>query len=310
MNRIISLILFMAGVMMSVSAQTNVNQTYFPYPLPPGTMENFYDRCNYMTEHFWDNCNFKSAFSSHERLKGAFGDYVSMAAHANIDTVMMSINNLIKSVDKSNSRNLLVLGKIARATLLSDTSEIYSEQLYYPFAKAVAECRKIPEADRKPFIREARILGGTQEGMIAPNFDYVRLDGSKGRLSDLAGQRVLLFFEDPEKDSTHLLQVRLSVDYNLKQLIEKGYLTVLNIYPGKPDAEWIAKASELPSTWTVGSSTSVNDLFDLTNPPVIVYLTDEHKILSKTLDKDRLLNMLQILNQSVKQPKVKEKVTE
>ncbi|MDE5969969.1 MAG: hypothetical protein K2G74_03970, partial [Muribaculaceae bacterium] len=71
--------------------------------------------------------------------------------------------------------------------------------------------------------------------------------------------------------------------------------------------QWIAKASDLPATWTVGSSVSVGDLFDLTNPPVIVYLTGEQKILSKSLDKDRLLNMLQILNQSVKQP---EKVTE
>lgn len=306
MNRIITFILLTVAMAFSVKGQSNTPQNYFLYPTPPESLESFYDKCNYMTEHFWDNCNLKSAFSSHERLRGAFADYISVAAHAQVDTVMTSINNLIKGVEKENPRNLLVLGNIARAVLQSDTCDIYSEQLYYPFAKAVADCKKIPEADRKPFIREARILGATQEGMIAPDFEFVRLDGSKGKLSDLAGKRVILFFEDPEKDSTHMLQVRLSADYNLKQLIEKEYLTILNIYPGTPDAEWIAKASELPSTWTVGSSKTVADQFDLSRPPVIVYLTDSHKILSKNLDKDRLIDMLQVLNRSIRQPKAKE----
>ncbi len=280
----------------SVSQETN--RTYFLYPSPPESMTNFYQRCNFMTDRFWDNCNLKSAFSSRVKMKGAFEDYISIAAHATVDTVMMSFDKLIKEVSKT-PKNLLTLGEIAEECLYSDSAQFKSEQMYLPFAQAVADCRKLSSADRARFARQAKILSNSQVGMIAPDIEFTRRDGSKGHLNDVAG-RIILFFNDPDCDECNMLMVRLSADYNRKQLHERGYLTLVSIYPGEADEEWKNRVMDYPENWVVGASANVDELFDLESTPVIVYLTPDHKILSKDIDHERLLEMIRILNSKTK----------
>lgn len=298
------IILCLFSTLFQDSPAQQARQTLFLYPTAPDYMTDFRQRANYTTLHFWDNCNLKSAFSSRARLKDAFEDFISIAVHAAPDTTYASVNNLIGAVRKTPA-NMLTLGEIAEETLLSDTAQIYSEELYVPFAKAVAETKKIPSANRLRFERQARILGGTQIGMVAPDFSFIKPDGTKGKLSDGLTKRVILFFNDPDCDDCRMTLVRLSADYNLKQLIEKNYLNVFSIYPSSPDDQWRDAAASYPSEWIIGAAEDVDELYDLTTSPTILYLDPNGKILSKTIDKDRLIDMLRLLNMNVADKKTK-----
>lgn len=274
-------------------------KNYFLYPTPPEALTNFYERCNYMTWHFWDNCNLKSAFSSLERMDDSFADFVSLAIHASADTALQSVDRLLKEVGKT-PKNLLSLGKMAHRHLYSDSTLYVSEQMYLPFAQAVANCKKIPAEDRKPFARDAKILSSSQEGMIAPDLSFTRPDGSKGKLNDITGKRILLFFNDPENLDSHMSLVRLSADFNLKQLHDKGFLQLVVLYPGKPTEKWENEVSDLPTEWVIGASPEAGEYFELSKLPRVAYLKNDHTILTRDIDSARMIEMLRILNAGAK----------
>ena len=178
MKKILSSLLFLFICVTALS-----QDTFFQYPTPPESIEGFYPRCNYIVEHFWDRCDLKSAFSSRAKMKSAFKDYTSFAVYANKDTLNMSIDNLIKQVAKQ-PKNLLTLGYIAEECLYSDSAEIYSEELYYPFAKAVALSKKISNAEKARFVRQEKILANSQVGMTCPNFYFTMVDATKANFEN------------------------------------------------------------------------------------------------------------------------------
>ena len=58
---------------------------------------------------------------------------------------------------------------------------------------------------------------------------------------------------------------------------------------------------DFPTTWIVGASEEVEEYFDLENLPATYYLDSEQKILSKTIDSNKLLEMFRMLNTSLNQ---------
>lgn len=278
----------------TVTAQTSTEH-YFPYPTVPENLVTLTERSNFFLENFWNHCNFKSAFSSKAKMQGAFNDFVTFMPYADAEAVHAAIGKLLKSVGK-NPRNLLTLAEMAEGALYSDTAKVVCDECYLPFAKAVAENRKISKAEKARFEYQAKALGGSQVGMTAPDFAYTSPDGTTGRLSDLpAGAYVLLFFNDPDCDDCELARVRLAADYNLNDLIDKGLIKVLSIYPGEPTDEWKAKTETYNKKWIVGAAPEVDEIYDMRNPPVIYYINGQHSILSKTFAIDNLIEAFRVV---------------
>lgn len=285
----------------AVSAQTESN-TYFQYPTVPESIVGLTERTDYVLEHFWDRCNINEAFSSLQKMKGAFSDYVGLMPYGSAEMVKTSINNLISKVAK-NPRNLLALGEMAEAALYSDSAEVVCDECYLPFAQAVAANKKISKAEKARFEYQAKVLGGAQVGMTAPDFTYTTPDGKTGKLSDIpAGSYVLIFINDPDCDHCELARVRLSADINLNDLIDRSLVKVVSVYPGDFDPDWAERAASYSDRWIVGASPEVGDSYDLRNPPVLYYLNGEHKILSKSLVIDGLLEGFRRAAEKTKTP--------
>ena len=278
------------------AAQETVPETYFEYPKVPENLESLNEKSNFFIENFWKRCNMKSAFSSRQKMEGAFRDYVSFMPFADAEVVHNSIDRLISEV-KKNPKNLLTLGEIAEATLYSDTAKMVCDECYLPFAKAIAENRKISKAEKARFEYQASALAGSHVGMTAPDFEYNRPDGTSGRLSELPnGAYVLLFINDPDCTECELARMRLSADVNLNDLIDSGNLVVLSIYPGEPTDDWKDRTTVYNKKWIVGAMPEIDELYDMRNPPVIYYLNGQHKILSKNFDIDNLLEAFRQVN--------------
>ncbi len=281
---------------MSASLQTFADKTtYFPYPEPPKELVTLSARTNYLVEHFWDRCDLKSAFSSHAKMAEAFKDYVSFMPYAAADTVHASINKLLERM-KKHPKNMLALGEIAEANLYSDTAQFISDELYLPFAKAVAATKKVPSASRARFEHHALTITNSQIGASLAEIKFETPTGEKADLSKVEAQYVLLFINDPECEDCAMARVRLAADYNTRQLIDKGIVKVVSLLPDEASDEWKETVAIYPENWIVGACPDIDDTLDLRYPPVMYFLDKDKKILLKNLKIDNVINAFGILN--------------
>lgn len=272
----------------------------FEYPTPPDELEKLDERTSYLVEHFWDRCNLGSAILNRDAFKGAFLDYASFMPYATREASLGSIDNLIKKFQKD-PKNLLTLCEIAEEAFYNGDADFTSDELYLPFAQAAAQNKKITSANRARFSHQARILGQSQVGMTIPEIEFTKPDGTKGRISEVTGSYVLVFFNDPDCDDCALARVRLSADNNINDLIDSGLVKIVSIYPGEPDEQWRQNAASYNPRWIVGAAPDVDENFDLRNPPVMYYLNKQHTILSKTLVVDNLLEAFKVVKDKISQ---------
>lgn len=263
----------------------------FPYPKPSDDMTNLSERCDYIVSNFWKRCDFKTAMSKKEAFNDTFGDWVDIMPFATADTVHAAIDRLLASVSKSGPQTL-ELARMAEGWACSDTSEIYSEEIYYPFAKAAATNKKISGKDREYFRQQVQIMDNTRKGDVVKHLDFVTLDGKKKSLSDYRTQVVVVMFNDYKSDNCTLSRVRLSADINATALIRAGLLTVICLEPGEVDKEWREAASTYPEDWVVGNSADAREYFKLRGKPSIFLLDARHRLLVKDVPVDGLLSAL------------------
>jgi len=278
--------------------------TYFPYPTPPDELTTLRERTNYLVEHFWDRCDLKGAFSSHAKLAGAFDDYISFMPYAAADTVHQSIAKLIKEVSKT-PKNLLVLGEIAENALYGDSAEMVSDEVYLPFAKAVADCKKLSEVDRARFAHHAKVLSQSQAGQIFPDIRLTLADDSEAKVNDYKTPYTLIFINDPDCSDCRIARVLLSTNYDVQRLTESNTLTVISVYPDNPDDLWRGAITDYPKGWVVTASDDVLDRVDIRVMPTFYFLDPEKRIVAKNIPVENVINAIALIP-TQSQPKVTE----
>ncbi len=268
----------------------------FQYPEAPASLTTLEERTSYVIEHFWDRCNINQAFSTRSKLQQAFNDYIDIMPYADATVVHESVNKLLERI-KKNPAQILAFAEMAEGAMYSDTASVICDEVYYPFAQAVVDCKKIKPADKERFINHARILSGSQVGMTAPDFKFTTVDGETKRFSELPAGYVIFMIYDPANSECMMTRVRLSADYNINEFIKKGQLNVVCIYPGEAtDEAWVELSKRMPDNWITGSSSEIKSLYDMRITPAIYYMNSRHKILSKTMTADQLINAFREIN--------------
>ena len=123
------------------------NADIFPVPSAPADLTSLQERSDYVISHFWDHCNVKSILSSQKKFADAFDTYVNLLPLGSRRTVIRSIYNLLTQLEK-HPKELLFVAEQADALLYSDTAKVKSDEAYLPFARAVAENKKVGRAEK------------------------------------------------------------------------------------------------------------------------------------------------------------------
>lgn len=268
---------------------------FFQYPQAPENLTSLSQRANYVVEHFWDRCNLKSAFSSRDKMETAFRDYVTYMQFASKDTTIMSINNLIKEVQKK-PKNMLTLAQIAENTLYGDSALFWSDELYLYFTKAVVNTKKLSKADKARYEHHTQILTNSMIGSKLPNFEFETIDGNKLQFDSINAPAIILFFNDIDCTDCSLAKVRMATDINLNKLIDRGVIKIVSIYLGKATNEWKNEAQGYPKNWVIGACDEIYDMFDLRATPTIYQIDDKHSIIAKNLTVDGILSVVGGIN--------------
>ena len=289
MRKIVIFSIFVLICTCTIFGQNQEQQRYFQYPEPPENLESLEERTAFLIEHFWERCNLKSAFSSRSKMHEAFNDYLSFTPYADTTIVCESIRKFIKDVKKAAPSHLPTLFEMAEISLYSDSAEYPIDQVYLLFANAAANSKEVPKEDRERYSRQAIQLGSSYVGQKLPNINITTSTGKNQKLNDISASYLLIIFDDPNDPENMMARVRLSADYNLNKLIERGDMTVVSLYPGTPDQAWKDRISTYPSNWVIAASAEADKYFDQRNKPTIYYANKSQEILSKNLVAENLL---------------------
>lgn len=270
-------------------------ETLFPYPEVPAEIENFNERANYAVSHFWDRFAFNRPITDSEKLGQAFYDYLSLITLADKDVALSSIDNLISKLEKDPVK-LLEFGMFAREMCYDLYGDFVSDELYLPFAKAISKNKKIKSAEKSVFATHAKILETNTVGLKAPTFTFTKPDGSKGSFDDYYAKYIILFFGDPNCGDCNLARVRLSADININRHINDGELLIMYIFPGAADKDWKKSVEGYNPSWIVGANPNIEDFYDIRTTPTIYYIDPRHKILSKDMSVDQILEAFRQIN--------------
>lgn len=300
MKKLLYTIIVIAGLLGGMGGVAHAaSGDLFPYPVPPDTMMNLQPRCDFIVSRFWERCNFGTAFTKEELLNRTIGDWFSIMPHATADTVHSAIDRLLKRFEKKGPETL-ALATMAENWLYSDTAQYFSDEIYLPFAKAAAENKKIGKTDKARFRTHVQIIESSRVGATVPDIPLVNADGTKTSLQAVKGSgSILLFFNDPDCFDCTIARIKLSADADTKQLIKRGELTVVSIYPGDTDDENWAKARQsTDSLWVTVAMPEAYDYFDLRSTPLFVFLNRNHKVLATDLTIDYLQGAFRTANQA------------
>lgn len=259
-------------------AQNDAPKTPFPYPTAPDSCTTLESRCNFIVANFWNNYNISRPITNDADFETAFRDYVNIVKYCHRTIAISSVRNFIFKA-RSNSGNLLKIGRVAESALYGPYAEYWSDELYVEFAKTLAESTNLKQADRNYYKRQVDVINKCQVEAVLPDFDIVLASGKKGKLSDIEAEVYLLFFTDDNTNSI-IDRTRLSTDVGVNNLIASGGVKVIQVKIGKYVAGW---ADTMPENWVNVSSEQVFNNIDVRTVPSCLILDKDRKILTKNV---------------------------
>ncbi|MCM1348128.1 MAG: DUF5106 domain-containing protein [Firmicutes bacterium] len=287
---IISLLTLISSL--GVMAQVNgaVSQQFFQLPIIPDSIENFQRRCDYMVTHYWDFCDLKKAFSSRDKMAQAFDTYISFMPYASADAVYASVDKFMGDISK-NPDNVLFITRLAEGSLYADTAQYQSEELYTRFLDNALKVKKLDKDARTHFQQQANILHNSQEGMTAPEFDYVTLDGVKGHFAPDSTQfATVIMFTKPGNSYADMAKLRLYADIKTSQLVESGLVKIICMALNDDNG-----ALTESKGWITGYAPEAANVYDLRVMPMFYIINSKGKILKKSPEFEPLLAVMQQL---------------
>lgn len=288
------LILSLLTLILSVPAFGQANgapvQKFFELPIIPDSIQNFQRRCDYMVTHYWDFCDLKKAFSSRDKMADAFNMYLSFMPYASADAVFSSVDKFIGGISKKPA-DVQFIAELAERALYTDSAEYQSEELYSRFLDGILATKKLDKSVRPHYEQQAAILHNSQEGMTAPEFDYIASDGSQRHFKVSPDNfATLLMFVKPGDSNANMARLRLDADIKTAKLVKSGRVRIVCIATEQP-------TTPLPSPdgWDTGYSTTVSNIFNTQNSPTFYILDSSGQILKRGSEVEPVLNVMQLL---------------
>ncbi len=286
---IINLIVFiLSGISSFAQEKTS---TLFPYPQVPDTISTLENRSNYFVSHFWDKFDFGKQIKDIDKFEEAFKDYITFFQYAHRTVVRTSINDLMNKA-QSNTKNFTTLAELAQKNLYDAGAFLKSDEAYMLFATNIIKSSKLKKIEKERYERLIVKINSNQQGMPAPSFEYIDLNGDKKSFNDLNAENILLFFNDPECEDCSISRLRLSTNVAINKLIDDGKLIIVSIYPGKYSKEWAEKAHTYSSKWVIGAFEDADEIYDLRIIPNLYFLDKDKKIITKNISVNDLIDSI------------------
>lgn len=243
------------------------------------------ERTAYLRDHYWDNFDFRDTTLLAEvdtlTMVRAFFTYVTNFVAADdrvpIDTLMHRA-----SASKSMTAYFAML---AERVLYDPNSPARNDELYIPVLEALVSSPWFNKWERIAPEHDLRMARQNRIGQPANDFRYTTADGSTRRMYDLRSEYLLLFINNPGCTMCKHVREAISASPMLNELIERGKLKVLALFPDEDLTEWQEYRPQIPTCWINaydrGCVIRDRELYDLKAIPALYLLDRDKRVMVK-----------------------------
>ena len=266
------------------TAPEKVPPRLFRVVAPPGAMDDA-QRYAYLREHFWDDLDFAdtvfivSTDSIH--MLRAFDTYIRNFV---TESDPSPVAELMRKA--SGSKTMLeYFAMLAERVLHDPNSPLRNDEFYIPVLQAVLAAPWYDAYERLAPEYALKMAMQNRVGQPANDFTFERITGERGSLYGLRSEYVLLFVSNPGCALCREVREQIASSPMLSEMIERGRLAVLVLYPDEELDAWRAHAGEIPPAWInardPGCVVRDSGLYDLRAIPSLYLLDADKRVLVK-----------------------------
>ena len=180
--------------------------------------------------------------------------------------------------------DLLVLDT-ADGVLHDPNSPLRNDEFYIPVLRAQLAAPWYDEYERIAPEYDLRMAMQNRVGQRANDFRYTLASGATGTLYGVKAEYTLLFINNPGCGMCKQLREQISGSPMLSEMIERGRLKILALYPDEDLTEWRNYRDHIPASWInaydAGCLVRENGTYDLTAIPSLYLLDSDKRVLVK-----------------------------
>lgn len=257
------------------------------YPDVPDTITGQQARASYMALHYWDKVDFSDTTLLKEPK--VVLDFVFLLQLLPSEVASESFKTTFNKLSSHSSNKQLMLFWLDRY-LHDSRSPFYNDNLYLKVLDALIASDE-NDAYRSGVQSMVTQVQRNRIGCPAENFSFVCKDGNATQLYDIETPWLLLIFNSPDCSLCHNLEMLISENDTLQQLINNQQMKVLAICPLADYKGWMSH--EYPNNWICGFDKDMTiikqRLYEIQRFPSIYLLDRDKHVIQKESDYERLV---------------------
>lgn len=239
----------------------------FPVPVVPGSCVTEAARAENFTVHLWDiflDGKFGGATDSlrirgvtRKGLEEKFALWAMLLGEIRPEVMEASVDNWFEGVSRIREADSLdalfpVMTALAEKYLFEPASPVRNEEVYRIVAGKISSSRFLEPVLREKYSRQAALCSLNRIGGKANDFEFETPDGTVRNLYGFGSNFILLLFSNPGCEACAKEHEIIRENPIVSNLLSRGELTILNIYPDEDEKAWRRALKDYPSEWISG----------------------------------------------------------
>lgn len=244
------------------------------------------DRAKYLAEHFWDRFDFRdTTFCNQPDItEQAYANYLDILRYVEPTVAAQSVGALMKSAEVD-STMFDYFVSLTDKYLYDPNSPFRNDELLIPALEAMIASPMLDDVEK---IRPQSQLDMAQKNRIgqkANDFRYTLHDGSTGRMYSIEAEYLIIFINNPDCPACKAIREQICASPMLSEMIERGVMKVLAIYPDEDITAWLNYRHNIPASWINSYDKQLRlrdeELYDLKAIPSLYLLDSEKRVMLK-----------------------------
>lgn len=256
---------------------------YFLPMLPPADLDAAGQQA-YLREHYWDRFDFADTLFLRRvdsvQMLDAFIGYLRVIGPVDSE----AMQGLMARAARSKPMLNYFYG-LAEKVLNDPNSPFRSDELFIPVLESVVASPDFDEYEKMAPAYDLELARQNRIGQPANDFHFTLASGARQSLYGLKADYTLLFLHNPGCPMCREIMKELTASPMLSEMIERGTLRVLALYPDEDLGEWRKHFDEIPPSWInaydAGCTIERGRLYSLRAIPSLYLLDAGKKVLLK-----------------------------
>ncbi|MBR3886254.1 MAG: DUF5106 domain-containing protein [Alistipes sp.] len=271
------------------SSQTKATQaetaTTFIPALPPAMIPED-QRMAYMVDHYWDKFDFSdTTFISKVDLQHMATAYAVYVGGYLADSMAYEPMSRLMRKASTSRRMFDYFMTLADMVLHDPNSPLRSDEKYIPVLEAAIASPFYDEYERMPYQHDLFVAMQNRIGRVANDFTYTLASGRSAQMSSIKAEYLLIFMSNPGCEMCREVREQIMASPMLNELVERGTLKILVLYPDSDLQAWQAHYNDYPSSWINAYDKEMTitheRLYDLKAIPALYLLDSEKRVMAK-----------------------------